>query len=460
MKPRLQLKPKSTVRVSTRMRLIAAGAALAILVTTGFFVYDFFYRTDDARASDHSRLPGYAWRKSLKMTLAPNTSGALMRNFPVFVQVQDPDLKHLSAGGKVSHRRGFDIRFTKADGFSMLPSFNEVYDPQTGKLGAWVLLDSLRQGESPELFLYFSNSAIQADAPNLVFQGEYAAVFHLHRNLHSEGTLKVRANHSGTIDAEGQLGDAKAFNATNGDYADYGYQQKLDLPGEIGLSCWIYPDKLGKEQVIAGNMGDAPGGYRWVLQADGTLDFGFSNAAGQFIHLTQGKGEKLEAGKWNFVAATWSKEKRSIQTYVNGISDRSMSTIEIPASTASAWVLGNDRFRENVGFSGRIDEFRISAKAWPQSWLAAEYQVLVQAASAFRASASESMQLDAASLEANRKAMKAGEAQQLELARQKNTLEAQKSKGSEVAPATVSSSAQIMQQRMNRMRDVSAKNGR
>jgi hypothetical protein len=161
MKPRLQLKPKNKVRVSTSIRLVVAGAVFATLVAIGFLVYYNFGTSSDTWAVGESRFSGYNWRKKITFDRTMIQGDAPLINFPLLITLKDPDLRHISRGGKMIHIKGNDIRFSKSDGQSPLLSQIEQYNPETGELLAWVMLDTLSNQTSNSLYLYFS----RADQP-------------------------------------------------------------------------------------------------------------------------------------------------------------------------------------------------------------------------------------------------------------------------------------------------------
>lgn len=461
MKTRLQLKPKNKVRVKTSVKLTIAGAAFAFALAAGFFLFDYFTRVDDTLASDQKVLPGYAYRRNIQLNAAINKSAAVMRNFPLLMRIQHPDLRHISAGGKVTHKQGFDIRFTKADGITILTAQIEQYNPADGALSAWVLIDSLAPGKAPEMMLYYSNSSTQTEQANLVWTGDIAAVWHMHRDLNGiAGTQRLRATVSGTLDAEGLIAGARQFKAFSGDFADYGFHESLQMRDEFSITAWVKPEKAGKEQIILSTIGDGVGGYRLSISPEGYLDFGFMNAAGNFIHPDKtSSAEKLTLNGWTHIAATYSRATGMIQTYVNGISDRSIKVTDVPLKSAAALLIGNEKFREDAGFTGLIDEVRILHKTLPQTWLAAEYLSMHPTNGLVALLDEQSLKLDAATARQNKSAMQSTNQQQLDQSAARNQTKVQKP-DTEEAPITISTSAQGMRDKMNSIRKVSSENAK
>lgn len=458
MKPRLQLKPKIKVTVRTSLRMITVGAAFAVLVATGFFIYNYFGTPKELIANRETQLPGFGYRKSIKFNSSINRGNELLLNFPLLLSFKDKDLKHITSGGKVTHKRGFDIRITKKDGISILPSSIESYNATTGECHIWVLADSLISGKTPELIVYYSNAAIQSEPANLVWTDKFVSTWHLNKDFTGNGAKKLRALQVGTSDADGKISGGKRFNNDGGDFAEYPFSNDLNLKDEFTISAWVYPEASGRNQVIVGNHGDTPGGYSIYLDKKGSLNASFVNAAGKKINLDNiGGAEKLEIEKWHHVAVIYSLSAGKLQTFVNGISDRILLTNEAPTLTASAVLIGREKFNENSGFTGIIDEVKISSKARSASWLSTEYYNQYNPFVLYTLSNEEALKLDAVSLEKNRKAMQQISTEQATAAQRMNNLKSTKENNGE-APLTVTSSAQQMRDKMNSMRRVSNQN--
>jgi hypothetical protein len=461
MRKRLQLKTKNKVKLKTSVKLTIAGAAFAVTLALGFFVFDYLTRPETGKAGAEKSLPGYAFRRKVQLNISPNKSNVVFNDFPILVRLKHPDLKHIQLGGKVTHKAGYDIRFTKPDGTTILNTQIEQYNPQDGSLTAWVLLDSLAPGKAPELMLYYSNSSIQNEQANLMWTGDYAAVWHLNRDLNgSSGTARLKANTSGTLEAEGMVAKGRQFNAFNGDFADYGFSEAFQMGDAFSICAWVNLRETGREQVILSSVGDGPGGFRLSISKNGLLDFGFVNAAGTLIRPESTNGaERIAANEWTHIAATYSKSKGEILTYVNGIIDRTFAVKDVPVKNAAALVMGRDKFVEGNGLNGLLDEVRVLHKVLPQSWLAAEYLSQGTGNSIATLFAEESLKIDQASAKQNKAATQAQNEAERSRSAERNRTQATKSNDGE-APTTISSSAQNMRDRMNSIRRVSTENSK
>ncbi len=146
---KLTLSPTTKTSLKTRMTVYASGiAAVMALAVVAVFI---------TPGDMEGRLPGYKWRKTITIDSARVAPGAMLTDFVLLVEMEDPALRLVKFGGEVVISSGADIRFTAGDGALALPQQIEEYDGKTGRLRAWVQLDTLRQDRPPVLFLYFGN---------------------------------------------------------------------------------------------------------------------------------------------------------------------------------------------------------------------------------------------------------------------------------------------------------------
>jgi hypothetical protein len=92
-----------------------------------------------------------------------------------------------------------------------------------------------------------------------------------------------------------------------------------------------------------------------------------------------------------------------------------------------------------------------------ETWLSTEYFNQYNPFALYSLRNEEALQVDAVSLERNRQAMQQNANEQASSAQRMNNLKATKKEG-EIAPNTISSSAQQMRDKMNNMRRVSKEN--
>jgi hypothetical protein len=458
MKPRLQPKPK--VRVQTSIKLTIAGAAFAVLVAVGFLVYYNFGTSKDSIANKETQLSDFNWRKKLSFEKDLLKGGEQLVNFPLLVSITDLDLRNVGNGGKVLSTKGYDIRFTKADGTSILPSQIERYNPATGEVTAWVLLDTLSPKSSAELYLYYSSAIQRSELPNVLWTDEYLGVWHLNSDLNANNDRKLKSTTLGTTEAVGKIGMARMFDAKRKDCASFPYLETIDLKGGFSFTAWVYLNESGREQIILSNQGDRPGGYRLFVNKDGRVSADFITSAGKRLGIenSNNSGEKLELKKWHYVAVVYTPKLNRLETFIDGISDRMATLIESPLQTSSALQIGRDQFETETYFNGMLDEVRIAAKPLSQAWLATEFYNQINPKQLFVLGNAEELSMDAAAIDRNKDALTASNAEELQKQESDNRLQAKKFPSTGNSPSMVSYSAEVMKVRMDNIRRISGKN--
>jgi len=460
MKPRLQLKPKTKVRIRTSVKLTIAGAAFAVVVAVGFLAYYNFGTSTDSIANKETQLPDFNWRKKLTFGKDLLKGGEPLLNFPLLVTVTDPDLRNVGKGGKVLSPKGFDIRFTKSNGVSILPSQIERYNPSTGELTAWVLLDTLGPKSSTELYLYYSSAIQRSELPNVLWSDGFMGVWHCNGDLNANNDRKLKATTLGTSEALGKVGMARMFDANRKDCASFPYMETIDLNRDFSLTAWIYLNESGREQIILSNQGDRPGGYRLFVNKDNRISADFITSAGKRIGIESSgnTGEKLEVEKWHYVAVVYTPKLNRLETFIDGISDRMANIIESPMQTSSALQIGRDQFEPGTYFNGILDEVRIAAKPLSQAWLATELYNQINPKQLFVLGNAEELTMDVASVNRNKEGLTTSNAEELLIQQSANKLQAKKLPSEGNGPATVSNSAEVIKARMDNIRRVSDKN--
>jgi hypothetical protein len=457
----LKLKPKNRLRVKTSVKLVIAGAGLCLLLTAGWLFYYNFGKQTITWGSGESRFSGFNWRKKITLNKTIFSGIETLINFPLLVSLKDPDLRHINRGGKMIHLKGNDIRFSKMDGETPLLSQVESYNPETGELLAWVLIDTLKPFNENLLYIYFSRAEISGLMPDLIWENDYQAIWHFNTGLHADNSRKIRATAIGTSSCNGKIANGRMFNALSEECAYYPWAQDLDLKSDISISAWVYPIQKGREQVIVSNQGDHAGGYRLYLDKQNKVAFDFISADG----VRHGPGDAsggtpLSTGEWYYVSAVYSLTEHSIQTYLNGVPDRIYISTQSPAPTPSPLQIGRDLFNVQSYFSGALDELRISNKPKSAQWIAFEYLNQKSSLASFRVGMAEELRMSAVHIKANKMAMQQTAAQTLEQNQRENTLQQKKLPVSANNPAVPSESADVIRARLENIRRVSQENSR
>jgi len=457
MKPRLQLKPKNKVRVSAKIRLAYVGAAFAVVVACAFLVYYNFGTSEDSLAGEQAGLTGFSHRNKIFISKDLIRGNDTLFNFPILMTLKNEELKHISAGGLVINKKGFDIRVTKNDGYSILSTQIDSYSPESGLLKIWVLLDTLCGSHENDLMLYYGNPTIQTELPPLVWSNNYQAVWHFNGDAKAANTRKINTSQSGILKAKGKFADAFEFDAARKDYISVDYQKSLDLTSDFTISAWIFLKDSDRKQTILGNHGDSQAGYSLFINSENKLSAGFYNTSGKFITLKQDGGETLEKERWYHVCAVYSKSDQSLTTYIDGISDKTFSTIDAPASSAATLQIGRIQFENDSYFSGIIDELRISSVARTQNWLATAFYNESLSQQLFSTGSSETLNLSKETISANKEAFRNTSDTELKQSETENALSKEKA-SNQSTPVAVSTGKEVLQARLQNIKRVALEN--
>ena len=457
MKQRLQLKPKNKVRVSTKIRLAYVSAAFAVVVASAFLIYYNLGTSDESIAGEQTGLPGFSHRNKILFPKDLIRGKDTLFNFPVLISIKNDDFKHISSGGRVTNKNGFDFRITKNDGISLLPSQIDSYHPESGLLNIWVLADTLSPEKSDDFLVYYGNPTIQSELPPMVWSNHYEAVWHFNGDARAANTRKISTSQSGIIKVKGKFADAFEFDAQRKDYISVNYLKNIDLTGDFTISAWILPKENNRKQIILSNQGDSQSGYTLFIDEKNKLNAGFYNSSGRFISMNKDGGEQLEKERWYHVCAVFSKSEQTLTTYIDGIADEVITTIDAPASSASALQIGRLQFDNDSYFSGIIDELTISSVARSQNWLATAFYNESLGGQLFTVGQTESMSLSAENISANKKAFKETSDAKMKSTETENMISKQKPVNN-ANPIAASASREVLQAKLQNIKRVSLEN--
>jgi uncharacterized repeat protein (TIGR01451 family) len=203
--------------------------------------------------------------RHLAITVGAGVVGGPHANFPLLVDVSNPDLRTTDNGGQVWSANGYDIVFEGQDdticgGAStspcMLDHEIELYDGTAGRVVAWVRVPSLANGRV--LHLYYGNNQITSstEAVAAVFDADYVGVWHLKEsgngslNEYRDSSRYGNHGQGGQGDANavpkrvaGKIGSAQRFDKlvdSTYDFVDAGQDGTLNITGnQITLQAWV-----------------------------------------------------------------------------------------------------------------------------------------------------------------------------------------------------------------------------
>ena len=391
---RLAPKLKTKVSVQNRLRYVAVAGAFAL----GVFTVSLLYNTlgDSEKSIANNRVNGmetlaeFKFRKMLSIDAAAIVGDEILVDFPVMVSLKDEDLKSASNGGKVISDKGADIRFTKADGVTLLDYEIENYNPATGEMVAWVRMDSLSKKQTHSIFLYFNNKYSLDETTHSTWNKTYKGVWHLKGALSSKIPFATQF-----AQAPGALSNKDVYVAAEKNSSQFpclNTPEDVDITGEITVSAWINLSS-NKEVTIISNQNGFNGGYRLAVNKKHKLEFEVrdQNSTPAGIVGEEG-GVELQKDLWYHVAAVYSDGGDSMVTYVNGMRDRSIKTELSMAGSTEPLQIGRELSRKIYYFGGQIDEVRISNMVRTPNWIGTEYACSKPPYTFIKASKTEAIQ--------------------------------------------------------------------
>ncbi|HEY4275176.1 MAG TPA: DUF2341 domain-containing protein [Rhizomicrobium sp.] len=300
-----------------------------------------------------SASPAFAWwdkdwgsRKQITLDTSANAGSVdgAVSNFPVLLRLDSSSFNFEDASNT-----GADIRFVGDDDKTVLPAHIESFNAKDGIAALWVAVPSLPAGGQQKIWMYFGNKkAAPADAQ--ILDPLYKAVYHFgaSETVATDATPAHANANAVPHEHAGWIGEAAAFNGTS----------TLNLP-----AIAIDPNAgFTFEAWVKSANGNG------TLYSNGDLIIGLENGV-PFVSVGATKSNAVPAlsNSWNAIAVTGNAQ--GITLYVNGAPAATIAT-PLPALAGNG-VIG-------TGFTGALDEVRISGAARPAAYLKASYASQMQ----------------------------------------------------------------------------------
>ena len=395
----MSLKTKTSTKLNVKKVIIytlLGGGALSILVYIGLTFFGVIVNPKEAFALDIAK---YSWDAEIIIDNTKVSGSNDLEDFPVLLEITDVNLKHVSLGGKVENKMGYDVVF--ADEKNKQLDHEVVdYDPTVGKYVAWVKVPALYATVDTKIKMFYGGASITKDPSDSkgVFNSNYESVWHMDNDPSSS-----------------DLEDA----VNNNDAKDYGGMDANDLvSGKIGMAI----DFDGKNDYLAieGKRYKKKGAIKhltvtgWLKTTFNhttysknwsMLDFDRSEYFNVYVHgdgraafSTRGSGEKasstgiddffagnqgqLNDGDWHHIAAVYDGTNKYL--YIDGALAGTKNNPHLGAKLGT----GATRYgfigdgseassvngkRNNIYYEGQYDEIRFSETAFSPDWIATEY---------------------------------------------------------------------------------------
>jgi hypothetical protein len=320
-------------------------------------------------AAGESWLSGYTTRT--KLTIDQTKVDADLVDFPVLVKLTSANFDFSKANSD-----GYDIRFTAADGTTLLKYERERHDSANSLAEYWVKVPAVSGTVDTVFYIYYrtTDTADGADPTN-VWDTNYKMVQHMKDNTTSQILDSTANANNGTkyaanepVQTDGKVGKGQSFDGTN-DSVNTGNGASLQIVGDkITLSAWFkasvnqsgYPGILVKGTVYGTNTDSY-----FIRLETGHFNGGIYTSSLKQVSETTLRNDNL----WYFGVLAY--DGSNIYLYINGNQVGSIAQTGNINGVASSVLIGQTS--TTYCFSGSIDEARISNSARTAAWIKASY---------------------------------------------------------------------------------------
>lgn len=321
-----------------------------------------------------------AWGYRMSVTIDGAMSPVDWTSFVALVVVEDPALQHAQPDGD-------DFVFVVEGGDAPLAHEVELFEPEPGRLLAWVKVPAFKAGQPSGLTLYFGNPGAPSQAhPNVVWGDDHAGVWHLDEEAvdeeagatyHAAGGNGLDGVQLGTTAIEGKIGRAQFFD---------GDDDRIDITGggaialsntDCTISAWVRTTDANPRAILTKSK-DGDHATADILLGSGH-DGTYLGIDSYYVTFLRG-GTKLDDGAWHHVVWTQSKDASAGSAevwtlYVDGKNEGSKDAFTNPdINTYSLRIGGGVSSSYYPGsWRGDIDEVEISTVARGQDWVTTAY---------------------------------------------------------------------------------------
>lgn len=326
----------------------------------------------------------WGYRKKIQFdntTANLGTTATSLNNYPVLITLDSSNFDFSKA-----KTNGEDIRFTDSDGFVELAYEFDHWDSAAQKAAIWVKVPTVNATNTDSIYLYYGNAAASDNQrKTLVWNGApYAMVQHFSETsgaTTNDSTVNgYNGTATGTTIVDGSLGKARSFN---------GGTDVVNIPNNLGITTGNITVEA-RFKATAAAMTDhraLVSLYDPTRKADFRI---FQHNAGIAIarHKPNVSWDEtaqtaITAGQWYNVALVYSGN--TLSYYLNGVFQRSVSVSGQGSGTYPIMTaIGNAAFpNSSAGFSGVIDDVKVSRDAKSAAWLAANHKSIAGSFTSF-----------------------------------------------------------------------------
>jgi len=317
------------------------------------------------RAPPASDGPTCAWTHRRKLTFAASAQTEDLTDVPVLVALEGTRLDYAKL-----RPDGSDLRFTDADGVTVLPHEIEQWNPK-GRSFIWVKVPQIDKGSTTDhIWLYYGNASPTPPlGPAGVWSGGFVGVWHLDDDPSAaEPQIKDSSSPGFDLTVQGAIPKAAL------------------VGGKVGLGLELD----GSTQHLTGTLGAAPTVFTleaWIrLDVVNTVERHIVELAGVQFHvesngkLEAGTGSEfniygptvLQAKTWYHVALVQGAAGWAI--YLDGQPEAGGPQITKPGADLTVGWIYSKKYPDSCFVDGLMDEVRVSGVDRSAAWMAAQHR--------------------------------------------------------------------------------------
>jgi RHS repeat-associated protein len=282
------------------------------------------------------------------------------------------DLANVSHGGNAQSLQGYDIIFTSdSAGQNQLDHEIDTYNSATGAVNFWVRMPTLSHAGDTTIYMWYGNSAVLVSQENKpgVWSNGYAAVYHMGNGsaisasdstAYNPGAVSSVSAVAGVIGGGGNFSGTSSVsaipvNTVSGSFTIEEWASPSTTSGVLGLYGSRTPSDASFDGKLysAGVYEDIGNGSSWLATS--------ANANFQFL-----------TNSWHHFAHTLTANAYKIYADGRQIGSGAFSGTPFLFDPNHYLLIGKTGY-PGEGFSGSIDEARVSTVVRSADWIAAEY---------------------------------------------------------------------------------------
>lgn len=334
---------------------------------------------DDDSASPTPSPPDSAYR--IPLTVDAGTVEQGLNAFPMLVDLDLPELEHVSNGGHIAETDASDVFF--ATEASTLPFELVAYDPSAGSLTAWVRIPLLSANVDTVVYLHYGTPHELPYEPENVWFPTFEGVWHFEPGAGGAPSLLDSTYN----DLDGMNTNAQPTNGAVGDGLTFDGSASITIDGANGvnlgnlpmtISAWVDPEGMAVQpQTMIGKGADLINTPGWGLTRSPFDMPGVTVSDG----VNQGNAAPLAdsfGANYDYLTVVWNPvgSNTAVSMYLDGQPVPLGPNID-PAD------LGDPGNNEPLVFGAgggagfaimRLDEVMISRAARSDAWIRACYE--------------------------------------------------------------------------------------